>query len=122
MTLYRQEILERYKFPRRRGTIQNAHAQAEKINALCGDEIALYLRLDDAKEKVAEARFDGQGCALMIASADILCEAVEGKQTEALRRFTAEDLLHLYGEAPSPARLKCILLPYEALKSAASMM
>lgn len=122
MTLYRQEILERYRFPRHRGTIQNPHAQAEKVNAFCGDEIALFLRLDEKKERVAEVRFDGQGCALMTASADILCEAVQGKTPDDLRIFAAEDLLRLYGEAPSPGRLKCVLLPYEALKSAASLL
>lgn len=122
MTLYRQEILERYRFPRYRGTLQNPHAQAEKVNAFCGDEIALYIRLDEKKERVAEARFGGQGCALMTASADILCEAITGKAPDALRAFSAEDLLALYGEPPSPGRLRCVLLPYEALTSAASLL
>lgn len=122
MTLYRQEIIERYRFPRYRGAIQNPHAQAEKVNAFCGDEIALFLRLDEEKKNVAEARFDGQGCALMTASADILCEAIQGKTSGELRHFSAEDMLRLYGEAPSPGRLKCVLLPYEALKSAATLI
>ncbi|MEK7099309.1 MAG: iron-sulfur cluster assembly scaffold protein [Patescibacteria group bacterium] len=122
MTLYRQEIIERFRFPRHRGVLKNSHAHAEKANMFCGDEIALYLRLDEKKERVAEARFDGQGCALMTASADILCEAVQGKTPDALRKFTADDLLRMYGEAPSPARLKCVLLPYEALKSATSLL
>ena len=122
MTLYRQEIIERYRFPRHRGIIQNPHAQAEKVNAFCGDEIALFLRLDEKKERVAEARFDGQGCALMTASADILCEAIQGKTCDAVKQFSAEDLLALYGEPPSPGRLKCVLLPYEALKSAVTLL
>lgn len=122
MTLYRQEILERYRFPRHKGTIAHPHAQAEKVNAFCGDEIALFLRLDEKKERVAESRFDGQGCALMIASADIMSEAIQGKTLDEARKFSAEDLLALYGEPPSPGRLKCVLLPYEALKSAASLL
>lgn len=122
MTLYRQEIIERYRFPRHRGTIQNPHAQAEKVNAFCGDEVALFLRLDEEKERVAEARFDGQGCALMSASADILCDAIHGKTPDDLRRFSVEDLLGLYGEPPTPGRLACVLLPYEALKSAVSLL
>ena len=82
----------------------------------------MFLRLNDEKSQVAEARFDGQGCALMTASADILCEAVQGKTSDDLRKFSAEDLLQIYGEAPSPGRLKCLLLPYEALKSATTLL
>ena len=122
MTLYRQEIIERYRFPRYRGVIKNPHAQAEKINSLCGDEVVIFLRMDEAGKRAAGTRFDGQGCALMIASADILCEAIEGKTPEEMRRFTGEEFLSLYGEPPSPGRLKCVLLPYEALKSAVTLL
>lgn len=117
-SLYRQEILERYRFPRHKGTIARPHAQAEKINAFCGDEVVLFLLLDKEKRHVVEAKFDGQGCALMTASADMLCEAVRDKTIDELRRFSAEDMLGLYGEAPSPGRIPCVLLPYEALKQA----
>ena len=88
------------------------------MNALCGDELTLFLRLDGGKEKVTEAKFEGEGCALMTAAADILCEAITGKNRDELSRFSAENLLALYGQSPSPSRLKCVLLPYEALKQA----
>ncbi len=58
----------------------------------------------------------------MSASADILCEAVEGRPLSEVRNFTADDLLQRYGEPPSPGRLACVLLPYEALKSAISLI
>ena len=118
MSLYREEIIERYKFPRYRGMVQNPHTQGEVANALCGDELTLFLRLDAKKEKAAEMKFQGEGCALMTAAADMLCEAGTGKSIENLRRFSADDMLALYGEPPSPARLTCALLPYEALKQA----
>lgn len=121
-SLYRQEIIERYRFPRHRGAIPNPDAQAEKINAFCGDEIALFLRLDEQREHIAEARFEGQGCALMTASADMLCEMLEGKPLSDIRDFRADDLLGRYGEPPSPGRLTCVLLPYEALKSAVPLL
>lgn len=121
-TLYRQDIIERYRFPRHRGTIADPHAHAEKINAFCGDEIALFLRLDERRERVTAARFEGQGCALMTASADMLCEAVQGTTTGEVQAYAAEDLLRRYGEPPSPGRLACVLLPYEALKSAAALL
>ena len=118
MSLYREEIIERYRFPRYRGTVQNPHTQGEVMNALCGDELTLFLRLDEKKEQVAEVRFQGDGCALMSASADMLCEAIAEKNIQELREFSPERLLALYGESPSPSRLKCVLLPYEALKQA----
>ncbi len=118
MSLYREEIIERYRFPRYRGIIKNPHTQGEVANSLCGDELTLFLRMDDEKKYTAEMKFEGGGCALMIASADILCGALSGKTLEELRRFSADDLLLLYGEAPSPSRFKCVLLPYEALRRA----
>lgn len=142
MSLFREEIIGRYRFPRYRGTVQNPHTQGEVLNAFCGDELTLFLRLDPVGDKspeataaaplarlvsngvdekneiVAEVKFQGEGCALMTAAADMLCEAISGKDREELSRFSAENLLALYGESPSPSRLKCVLLPYEALKQA----
>lgn len=116
MTLYRQEIIERWRFPRHRGAIENPDLQAEVVNTFCGDEVGLFIRLDSMRQSAAEVRFNGEGCALMIASVDVLCDAVEGKTIEALRGFKAEDLLGFYGEPPTPGRLRCVLLPYEALR------
>ncbi len=116
ITLYRQDIIERYRFPQYRGEIQKPDLQAEVVNSFCGDEIGLYLRLDEGKEGIAEAKFIGEGCALMSASADVLCGAIEGKPLSEVRSFTADDLLGRYGEPPSPGRLKCVLLPYDALR------
>lgn len=117
MRLYRQEIIERWRFPRHRGRIERPHAQAEVANTFCGDEIALFMNFDN-DGKVAEAKFEGEGCALMTASADILCGEIEGKTVEELHRFGVEDLLALYGERPTPGRLRCVLLPHEALTRA----
>lgn len=115
-TLYRQDIIERYRFPRYRGEIKNADLQAEVVNSFCGDEAALCLKLAEDGQSIAQARFSGEGCALMSASADILCGMLEGKSLSEIKNLTADDLLQRYGEAPSPGRLKCVLLPYEALR------
>lgn len=113
--LYREEIIERWKYPRHRGVLKDPNAQVEVANMFCGDEIALFLRLDSEKERISEARFTGEGCALMTASADILCEAIEGKTVEDASNFSADDLLRLYGEPPTPGRLDCVLLAHRAL-------
>lgn len=121
MTLYRKEIIERCRFPRHRGEIKNPDLQGEVMNDLCGDEITLFLKFDAEKKKVAEAKFNGGGCALMTASADILCSALLGKDKKDLGKFSEKDLLSLYGEKPTPARTHCVLLPLEALRAGLKM-
>lgn len=88
------------------------------MNVLCGDELTLFFMFDEKKEFVREISFSGQGCALMTAAADMLCEHLLEKNVSQLKKFTADDMMALYGEMPSPSRLKCVLLPYEALKRA----
>ena len=118
MNMYRQEIIERYRFPRYRKEIKDADVQGEVLNALCGDELTLFFVFDEKKERVREVTFGGTGCALMTAAADMLCEHLMGKTTEELRAFSADDMLALYADTPSPSRLKCVLLAFEALKRA----
>ena len=118
MSMYRQEIIERYRFPRHRLEMKNASVQGEVLNVLCGDELTLYFLFDTTKTRVENVTFGGTGCALMTAAADILCEHLIGKTMEELNVFLADDMLKLYGEIPSPSRLKCVLLPYEALRRA----
>ena len=120
MNMYRQEIIERYRFPRHRKLLKNSDVQGEVLNVLCGDELTLFFILDTEKKIIQEVTFDGQGCALMTASADMFCDRFVGKSVEDLRGFSAEGMLALFGEAPSPSRLKCVLLPFEALKRALS--
>ena len=118
MSLYREEIIERWRYPRHRGIMPSPDAQGERVNALCGDEITLFLRLSADKKIVVEMRFTGEGCALATASADMLCEAIEGSAMDEARQFSAEDLLRLYGEPPTPGRLSCVLLCHEAFQRA----
>ncbi len=115
MTTYRQEIIDRYRFPRHKAAMDMPDTQSEVVNSLCGDEIIFFLKLDAGKEKIADAKFMGEGCALTLASADLLCDHIIGKDLKSLETFDAEDMIALYGESPSPSRLKCVLLPYEAL-------
>lgn len=118
MNFYRQEIIERYRFPRHREEIKDADMQGEVLNELCGDELTLYFLFDANKTRVVQVTFGGTGCALMTAAADMLCEHLMGKTTEELKIFSVNNMFELYGEIPSPSRLKCVLLPYEALRRA----
>ena len=118
MTTYREDIIERSRFPRFKREMKASDLQGEVLNELCGDDLTLYFLFDGKKGHVQELTFSGQGCALMTAAADMLCEHLDKKSKEELRAFSADDMMKLYGGPPSPSRLKCVLLPFEALKRA----
>jgi hypothetical protein len=79
--LYRELIIERYKNPLYRGELDPHDISFEDDNPLCGDHIRIDLRVDE-NDRVTEARFDGHGCAISQASADLLLEYVLGKSLE----------------------------------------
>jgi nitrogen fixation NifU-like protein len=114
--LYREVIIDRYKNPLYRGKLDPSDITFEDDNPLCGDHIHIDLRL--AKDgSIAEAAFDGHGCAISQASADLLLESIIGKDTEAVKALTKEDLLELIGLELGPVRLKCALLSLKVLKA-----
>ena len=114
--LYRELIIERYKNPLYRGELNPHNISFEDDNPLCGDHIRIDLRVDE-HDLVTEARFDGHGCAISQASADLLLESVLGKSLEQVKQLTKEDLLDLLGLELGPVRLKCALLSLKVLKA-----
>jgi nitrogen fixation protein NifU and related proteins len=116
--LYRELIIERYKNPLYRGELDPHNISFEDDNPLCGDHIRIDLRLDE-NDHVTEARFDGHGCAISQASADLLIESIVGKSLDEIKQLTKEDLLDLLGMELGPVRLKCALLSLKVLKAGA---
>ena len=114
--LYREIIIEHYKNPGYRGHLDPHDIAFEDNNPLCGDHIRVELRVDE-NGKVADARFDGHGCAISQASADLLMEAVIGKPLEEVKHLTKDDVLELLGIELGPVRLKCALLALKVLKA-----
>jgi nitrogen fixation protein NifU and related proteins len=114
--LYRELIIERYKNPIYRGQLDPHNISFEDDNPLCGDHIRIDLRVDEA-DRVTEARFDGHGCAISQASADLLLESIMGKSLEQIKELTKEDVLDLLGMELGPVRLKCALLSLKVLKA-----
>jgi nitrogen fixation protein NifU and related proteins len=131
--LYQEMILDHYRRPRNKGTLENADARVEMRNPLCGDEITLQVAF--AGEGVADLRFSGRGCSISQASASMMTQLVKGKSTgeiDALRKRFRELMLGdqsavsdeklgslraLSGVARFPARVKCALLAWNALES-----
>jgi nitrogen fixation NifU-like protein len=114
--LYREVIIDRYKNPRLRGELDPHDYSYQDDNPLCGDEIRIDLRVD-REDKVTEAVFSGQGCAISIASADLLVESIVGKHLDEIKALAKEDILELLGIELGPVRLKCALLSLKVLKA-----
>jgi nitrogen fixation NifU-like protein len=114
--LYREQIIERYKNPHYRGTLDPHDITYEDDNPLCGDRIRIDLRID-ADEVVTEAAFSGQGCSISQASADLLIETILGKSLNDVRTMTKDDILGLLGIELGPVRLKCALLSLKVVKA-----
>ena len=114
-SLYREVILDHYRNPRNKGTLDPADYSYEDTNPLCGDEVRIDLRIDG--DRVSDVKFSGRGCAVSQASASILTEMVEGRPLDEVRALTKDDLLDELGIPVSPARLKCALLGLKCLKA-----
>ena len=115
--IYEEHVLDHYEDPYHRGSDPAATHHDQGDNPLCGDTVALDLRIDD-RGRIAEAYFDGQGCVISQASASMLVESIEGKTIEQLESFTADSMLELFGPKLTPNRQKCCLLPWRVLQSA----
>jgi nitrogen fixation protein NifU and related proteins len=113
--LYREAILDHYRHPRNKGTLDPADYSYEDTNPLCGDEVRIDLRVDG--ERVSEVKFSGRGCAISQASASILTEMVQGLTLDGVKALTKDDLLEELGIPVSPARMKCALLGLKVLKA-----
>lgn len=114
--LYREIIIDRYKNPLYRGKLDPNDISFEDDNPLCGDHIRIDLRVD-SDECVTEAAFEGHGCAISQASADLLVESVIGKSLDEVKALSKEDILDMLGLELGPVRLKCALLSLKVLKA-----
>ena len=113
--IYKEIILDHYRNPRNKGKITGAEISAQDNNPVCGDRIAIDIKLED--NVVSDIKFDGEGCAISQSSASILTDMLVGKTVDELSKFTKDELLEELG-TPSlgTARIKCALLSLKVLK------
>jgi nitrogen fixation NifU-like protein len=114
--LYREQIIDRFKNPHMKGDLDPHDYSYEDDNPLCGDRIKIDLRVDQ-EGRVTDAAFSGEGCAISMASADLLMEEILGKSIDEVKEFSKEELLELLGIELGPVRLKCALLSLKVLKA-----
>ena len=137
--LYQDIILEHGKNPRNLGKYEGYSHDAKGYNPLCGDKVHVYLKLD-SKKKVEGLSFEGEGCAISLASASIMTELIKGKSFEVVKEImkaflnmiknTSEiqsnhldedektKLMSLSGVKQFPMRVKCVTLSWHTLNSA----
>jgi nitrogen fixation NifU-like protein len=116
--IYQEFIIELYKNPRNKGTIENPDLKAQLYNKSCGDAITLFIKTKDGI--IADAKFMGEGCAISMASSSLFTGFLKGKKADELSKITRDDVLSLIkiDLSKNPSRMKCALLPFEALKKA----
>jgi nitrogen fixation protein NifU and related proteins len=137
-SLYQQIILDHYKNPHHRGLVDPFDAEVHHVNPTCGDEVTLRVALKDGA--VAELGWDGEGCSISQASTSVMSDLVVGKPVgeamELQQKFldlmqsrgnaelsdedeeVLEDAVAFEGVSKYPARVKCALLGWMAMKSA----
>lgn len=130
-TLYRQVIMDHYKNPRNKGTLEDGSLTVDMNNPTCGDRIHLTMKVEDGR--VADAKFEGEGCSISMASASMMTQTVIGKDTETALKLShifsemmqgkdydgeedLGDIEALQGVAQFPARIKCATLAWKAME------
>lgn len=131
--LYRSVIMDHYKKPRNKGSLDDNSVTIDMNNPTCGDRIHLTLKLNG--EIVEDARFDGEGCSISMSSASMMTETIKGKHIDEALKYADvfskmmlgeeidEDIMDelgdvaaLQGVAKFPARIKCATLAWKAME------
>ena len=133
--LYRQVIMDHYKNPRNKGSLEDGSLTVDMNNPTCGDRIHLTMNVEDGK--VTNAKFDGEGCSISMASASMMTQAIKGKDIETALKMSKifsdmmqgndypdnldlGDIEALQGVAKFPARIKCATLAWKAMEKGLS--
>jgi nitrogen fixation NifU-like protein len=114
MQLYKEELLDHYRFPRHKGKLVHPDFTSGQHNPSCGDMVSFEAKLSQGI--ILEVAFDGVGCVISQATASMIAELVKSKSIHYVIALTASDILALIGMDLGPTRLKCALLSLYALQ------
>jgi nitrogen fixation NifU-like protein len=113
---YSDVIRHRWRKPAFRGRLADPNAVAEDVNPLCGDRVRMELDVED--DRIHDARFSGDSCAICTASADVLAEKVAGRTVSEVTAIEPADLLEALDADIRPTRMRCVTLPLDVLRRA----
>src|ERR1700733_229652 len=114
MQLYKEELLDHYRFPRHKGRLIQADFSSRQHNPSCGDQVCFEVKIYNGL--IAEIAFEGAGCVISQASASMIAVLVKDKPIAYCINLADADVLHLIGMDLGPTRLKCALLALFALQ------
>ena len=114
MQLYKEELLDHYRFPRHKGKLMHPDFTSGQHNPSCGDQVSFEAKLSNGL--IIEVGFDGAGCVISQATSSMLAELVMNKSIQYVASLTSADILSLIGMDLGPTRLKCALLSLYALQ------
>lgn len=112
--IYRENILDHYKHPHNKGSIEDAEIKSTENNPLCGDVITVNMKLNG--HKVEDIKFSGMGCAISQSATSMLTDEIKGKTLEEAKNIKREDIVSLLGIDVGPVRTKCAVLGLVAIK------
>ena len=129
--LYRSVIMDHYKNPRNKGSLEGEAVTIDMNNPTCGDRIHLTLKVTDGV--VEDAKFEGEGCSISMSSASMMTQLIKGKKVEEAielsdifskmmmgeeysDKYDLEDVEALQGVSQFPARIKCATLAWKAME------
>lgn len=115
--MYSEEILDIYADKLNQGILDSKTHQAEHENPVCGDEIKVELEIKDGIIKDAKYT-NKKGCFITVISASVLTEKIKGMKVEDIKKMSKKDIDELLGTKIIETRIKCELLPLEAIKKA----
>lgn len=112
---YSEKVMDHYRNPRNVGSIDNADAVGVAGSLTCGDQLKIYLKIEN--NIVTDAKFQTFGCGSAVASSSILTEMIIGKTIDEVRKITNKDIADELGGLP-PEKMHCSVMGYEALEDA----
>lgn len=134
-TLYRQVIMDHYKHPRNKGSLDGEVVSVEMNNPTCGDTVMIEMTVEDGFVK--DIKFDGEGCSISLASASMMTQVIKGQSIDDALKISKlfsdmmigkdvdagdmelGDIEALQGVTKFPARIRCATISWEAMEKAA---
>ena len=115
MALYSEKVMDHFRNPRNVGVIEDADGIGEVGNAVCGDIMKMYLKIEDGV--IVDVKFKTFGCGAAIATSSLATEMVKGKTIEEALKLTNKEVIDRLGGLP-PAKIHCSVLAEESIKAA----
>ncbi|MDE1761835.1 MAG: SUF system NifU family Fe-S cluster assembly protein [Candidatus Micrarchaeota archaeon] len=116
LDIYAERLIQYYERPHNKGKISDASVHMHEENVTCGDVITIYLKIEGGK--VSDVKFEGDGCAISMASASMVTDFIKGKSIEEVEGMNVGTVMQVIGIDPGPARLHCATLSMRAIKGA----